>query len=69
MKLMKRAKHVILGTDGKGEDGASNLEILVWMVVVMGIAGVLWIFRGKIMELITNITDDIGGWDTSSKWQ
>lgn len=47
-KLMERAKHVL-----GGEEGASNIEIIVWISVVLGIATVLFIFRDSVINFLT----------------
>ena len=55
MKLFNRAKYVI-----SGEDGASNLEIIVWMSVVLVIAGFLFAFRNQIGRFLNNVTGKVG---------
>lgn len=60
--FIKRSNHVINGVDGKGEDAASNLEILVWMFVVLGIATFLWLFRDKVGELLGKVMDSMDSW-------
>lgn len=35
-----------------GEDGASNIEIIVWISVVLVIATALWAFRGSIVKFL-----------------
>lgn len=45
--LFKRAKHVL-----KGEEGASNVEIIVWISVVLVIATALFLFRDAIVTFI-----------------
>ena len=45
--LMKRANYVL-----KGEDGASNIEIIVWISVVLVIATALFAFRDKISQFL-----------------
>lgn len=47
-KLLIRAKHVIVN-----EDGASNIEIIVWISVVLVIATVLYLFRDAVTAFIT----------------
>lgn len=44
---MNRAKYVL-----EGEDGASNIEIIVWISVVLVIATVLFLFRDSITKFI-----------------
>ena len=38
------------------ETGASNLEIIVWMSVVLGIAAFLFAFRNQINKFLGSIT-------------
>lgn len=45
--LLNRAKFVL-----DGEDGASNVEIIVWISVVLVLATVLFLFRDAIGEFI-----------------
>lgn len=61
-KLMERAKHVV-----GGEQGASNIEIVVWIVVVLVIAVALFAFRDQISNFIGSATDSVGGMDTKIK--
>ena len=42
------------------EDGSSNVEIIVWISVVMVIATVLFAFKDKIMGFITSATNKVG---------
>ena len=42
------------------EDGSSNVEIIVWISVVMVIATVLFAFKDKIMGFITAATNKVG---------
>ncbi|MFJ8531405.1 hypothetical protein [Bacillus sp. NPDC094106] len=46
--LMNRAKYVL-----SGEDGASNVEIIVWISVVLVLATALFIFKDKIVDFLT----------------
>ncbi|MFJ8531406.1 hypothetical protein [Bacillus sp. NPDC094106] len=46
--LMNRAKYVL-----NGEDGASNVEIIVWISVVLVLATALFIFKDKIVDFLT----------------
>lgn len=48
-KAMKRVQAAL-----QGEDGASNVEIIVWISVVLVIATVLFLFRDQISGFITN---------------
>ena len=54
MQILNRAKYVMTG-----EDGASNLEIIVWMSVVLVIAGFLFVFRNKIGEFLNNVSGKV----------
>ncbi|PLS19683.1 hypothetical protein CVD28_04525 [Bacillus sp. M6-12] len=45
--LMNRAKFVL-----KGEEGASNIEIIVWISVVLVIATALFAFRDSITKFL-----------------
>lgn len=47
--LLNRAKFVL-----DGEDGASNVEIIVWISVVLVLATVLFLFRDTIEQFINN---------------
>lgn len=49
--LMNRIKYVM-----QGEDGASNLEIVVWFSVVLMIATALFFFK----DAIVRFTEDSG---------
>ena len=48
--LLKRANHVL-----NGEDGASNVEIIVWFSVVFVVATVLFAFREQVTTFIGTI--------------
>lgn len=60
--LINRAKHVV-----GGEEGASNIEIVVWTVVVLVIAVALFIFRDKIVDFFGTSSDVVGNMDTKIK--
>lgn len=45
--LIKRAKYVV-----NGEEGASNVEIIVWITVVLVIATALFLFRDAIVDFV-----------------
>jgi|GEM_PF-5543597 len=45
--IFNRIKYVMTG-----EDGASNLEIIIWMSVVLVIATTLFVFRDKIIGFL-----------------
>lgn len=49
--LLNRAKYVL-----NGEDGASNVEIIVWFSVVFVVATVLFLFRDAVNGFIGTIT-------------
>lgn len=49
MKWMKRVKVAL-----SGEEGASNVEIIVWISVVLVIATGLFVFRDRISGFLTN---------------
>lgn len=42
-----------------GEQGASNVEIIVWISVVLVIATVLFLFRDAIMDFIDRATGQV----------
>jgi len=46
-KLLDRAKYVV-----SGEEGASNVEIIVWISVVLVLATTLFLFRDSIKGFI-----------------
>lgn len=52
--LMNRAKHVL-----NGEDGASNIEIIVWISVVLVIATALFLFRDAISKFLSDSTGKV----------
>ena len=55
-KLLKRANHVL-----NNEVGASNVEIIVWMSVVLTIATVLFLFKDSIIAFIQKVIGKING--------
>ena len=57
--LISRAKNVV-----GGEQGASNIEIVVWIVVVLVIAVALFMFRDQIGEFLGSSTDTVGNMDS-----
>ncbi len=57
--LINRAKYVV-----GGEEGASNIEIVVWIVVVLVIAVALFAFRDKIGAFIGSATGSVDQMDT-----
>ena len=52
--LINRAKYVM-----SGEEGASNVEIIVWMSVCLIIATFLFAFRDKVTEFITKASTKV----------
>lgn len=60
--LINRAKHVV-----GGEEGSSNIEIIVWIVVVLVIAVALFAFRDQIGSFLSSSTDTVGNMDTKIK--
>lgn len=60
MQILNRAKYVMTG-----EDGASNLEIIVWMSVVLVIAGFLFAFRNQIGEFLNGVTGRVAEMDNT----
>ncbi|RHV71006.1 MULTISPECIES: hypothetical protein [Clostridia] len=44
----------------KGEQGSSNMEIIVWIAVVLVIAVALFILRDNISTFINNAANNIG---------
>lgn len=60
--LINRAKHVV-----GGEEGASNIEIIVWIVVVLVIAVALFAFRDQIGKFLSSATGSVGGMDKEIK--
>lgn len=55
-KMMKRVSAAL-----SGEEGASNVEILVWISVVLTIATVLFAFRTQITTWLTSAGNTIKG--------
>lgn len=54
--LLKRVNHVL-----NCEEGASNVELVVWFSVVFVIATVLYLFKDSIVAFIEKIIDRING--------
>lgn len=59
---MNRAKFALTG-----EDGASNVEIIVWISVVLVLATVLFLFRDAIWAFIEKAIDKIDGLSVDAK--
>ena len=57
--LVNRVKYVMTG-----EDGASNVEIIVWISVVLVIATFLFLFRDSIVEFVEDATSKVDDFDT-----
>jgi len=57
--FMNRVKNKL-----KREDGASNIEIIVWVVVVLVIAVALFLFRDQISDFLGTATDSVGNMDS-----
>lgn len=60
--LINRAKFALTG-----EDGASNVEIIVWISVVLVLATVLFLFRDAIWSFIEKAIAKIDGLSVDSK--
>ena len=54
--LLSRAKYVL-----NGEDGASNIEIIVWISVVLVIATALFIFKNQIVNFLNKAGSKVDG--------
>lgn len=54
MNLIERAKFV-----AEGERGASNVEIVVWISVVLVIATILFLFRDAITGFLNKATGKV----------
>ena len=52
---MDRITHAL-----RGEQGSSNMEIIVWMSVVLVIAVALFLFRDNIAKFVNNAAKQIG---------
>lgn len=57
--LLNRAKYVL-----NGEDAASNIEIIIWISVVLMIATALYAFKGAIIGFITNASNHVNALNT-----
>ena len=60
MSLKERINYVL-----NGEEGASNVELIVWFSVVFVIATVLFIFRGAIQTFINKSIGRINNFSIS----
>lgn len=54
--LFEKAKYVL-----DGEDGASNVEIIVWMSVVLIIATVLYLFKDSVVAFVKRVIGRVDG--------
>lgn len=54
--IVNRAKYVM-----SGEEGASNIELIVWFSVVLVIATTLFLFRDAVVNFIKKANTQIGG--------
>lgn len=59
-KMLKRVAYVT-----KGEDGASNVEIVVWISVVLVIASILFIFRDTIRNFLNRASGTVNSLQVS----
>ena len=59
MKFLKSAKLAL-----NGEAGSSNVEIIVWISVVLVIATVLFAFRDQITKFISGAGKEVGSFKT-----
>jgi len=55
-ELFNRAKYVL-----NGEEGASNVEIIVWMSVVLVIATVLFLFKDAVTTFVNSVIAKVKG--------
>lgn len=62
MGIKERFKYCVMN-----EEGASNLEIIVWMAVVLVIAGFLFAFRAQISAFINTATGQVEDMDDNIK--
>jgi hypothetical protein len=58
--LVQRAKYVMTG-----EDGASNVELIVWFSVVLVIATALFVFRDQIIDFLTRAGTEVDNLDVN----
>lgn len=57
-KLFNKARNIFIS-----KEGASNIEIIVWVSVCLVIATALFLFREEIVTFVTNATNYIGTFD------
>lgn len=48
-----------------GEEGASNMEIIIWISVVLVIATALFLFQGQITSFLGNAGTEVGDLKTA----
>lgn len=60
--LMNRVSYVM-----DGEDGASNVEIVVWISVVLIIATVLYLFKDSIIGFLQRAINRVNNLGTGGK--
>lgn len=60
MKLKERINYVL-----RGEEGASNVELIVWFSVVFVIATILFLFRDTINTFINKSVDRVNSFKVS----
>jgi len=60
MSLMKKVKQALTG-----ESGASNVEIIVWIAVVLFISIALFAFRDQIIGFLTRAGDSVDNLEVS----
>lgn len=58
--VLNRAKFVC-----GGEEGASNMEIIVWISVVLVIATALFLFKDEIVKFLGKATGQVNGLDAA----
>ncbi len=56
MNLFNRARYVMTG-----EDGASNVEIIIWISVVLVISTILFAFKDAIIGFLTKANTKVNG--------
>lgn len=61
MKNLKNRINYVL----KGEDGASNVELIVWFSVVFVIATILFLFRNAIQGFLNKSIDRVDGFNVA----
>ena len=57
--LLNRVNYVL-----NGEEGASNVEIIVWFSVVFILATVMYLFKDAVKAFIERVNTRIGGLET-----